>query len=42
MHEGEIRNLQSKLEAAIEDIESKKHVSVTYEPVAIGIVEFAC
>lgn len=40
MHEGEIRNLQSKLEAAIEDIESKKHVSVTYEPVAIGIVEF--
>ena len=39
MHEGEIRNLQSKLAAAIEDIESKKHVSVTYEPVAIGIVE---
>ena len=41
MHEGEVRNLQSKLEAAIEDVESKKNVSVTYEPVSFGLVEIS-
>lgn len=39
MHQGEIRNLQSKLQSTLEELETKRRVSVSYEPVAQGLVE---
>ena len=39
MHQGEIRNLNLRLERALEELESFKQVSVTYEAVAYGLVQ---
>jgi len=39
MHQGEIRNLESKLRNAIAELEEKRQVSVAYEPVAYGLME---
>lgn len=39
MHQGEIRNLESKLQNAIAELEAKKQVSVVYEPIAYGLME---
>ena len=40
MHQGEIRNLQTRLNAALEELEARRQVSVTYEPVAYGLVRY--
>lgn len=40
MHQAEIRNLEGKLQNAISELENKKQVSVSYEPIACGLVEF--
>ena len=39
MHQGEIRNLDAKLSFALEGLEARKEVSVTYEVVAFGQVQ---
>jgi hypothetical protein len=39
MHEGELRNLASKLENAKQELEQKRQVTVSYEPVACGLME---
>jgi len=40
MHEGEIRNLEDKLKITIAELEDKRDVSISYEPVACGLLEF--
>lgn len=39
MHQGEIRNLDSRWRNAIDELKSKRLVAVSYEPVACGTVE---
>jgi len=39
MHQGEIRNLEDKLRIAIAELEDKRYVSISYEPVACGLME---
>ena len=39
MHQAEIRNLDGKLQNAISELEDKKQVSVSYEPIACGLIE---
>ncbi|MDA1276445.1 MAG: helicase-related protein [Verrucomicrobia bacterium] len=39
MHQGEIRNLGARLSFALEELEARKEVSVTYETVAFGEVQ---
>ena len=39
MHQGELRNLESKLQNAIKELAQKKQVTVSYEPVAYGLME---
>ena len=39
MHQGELRNLESKLQNSIKELERKKQVTVSYEPVAYGLME---
>lgn len=39
MHQGEIRNLGERLSSALEKLEARKEVSVTYETVAYGQVQ---
>lgn len=38
MHQGEIRNLQTRLERAVGELEERRQVSVSYEPVAYGAI----
>lgn len=39
MHEGEIKNLESKLRSSIDELENKRQVEVRYEPIACGLLE---
>jgi len=39
MHQGEIRNLEDKLRIAVAELEDKRHISISYEPVACGLME---
>jgi hypothetical protein len=39
MHEGELKNLESKHINAISELENKRKISVSYEPVACGLIE---
>jgi hypothetical protein len=39
MHQGELRNLKNKLDAAIMELETKREVTVVYEPIACGLME---
>ena len=39
MHQGEIRNLQTRLFRAVEELEERRRVSVSYEPVAYGVIK---
>ena len=39
MHQAELRNLENKLGNAIRELENKKQVSVSYEPIACGLIE---
>jgi len=39
MHQAELRNLDNKLTNAVSELESKKKISVSYEPIACGLIE---
>jgi hypothetical protein len=39
MHQAEIRNLEDKLRNAVAELEAKRYVSVSYEPIACGLME---
>lgn len=39
MYQAEIRNLEDKLRNAVAEVEAKKRVSVSYEPIACGLME---
>ena len=41
MHQGEIRNLQDRLDKSLDELETRQQVTVTYEPVAYGLVRLA-
>jgi len=39
MHQGELRNMETKHQNALAEVEKKRQVSLYYEPVAFGVVE---
>ena len=39
MHRAEIRNLEDKLQIAVAELEEKRRISVSYEPIATGLIE---
>jgi hypothetical protein len=39
MHEGELKNLESKHDNAVGELENKRKISVSYEPIACGLIE---